>query len=373
MSVPGRSRRSFALAAVLGAVLLAAPAAGGPHAGAALGLPPVAAPDPARVALGRALFFDRNLSVNNTLSCGMCHVPSQGFSVNQTRTAVGMEGVSLRRNAPTLLNVAHVRAPFVDGRASGLEQQALQPFTHPEEMANPDLASVLRRIHATPRLRPLIERAYGRGERLDATRLAQSLADFQRSLVAAGAPFDRWRYAGEAGAIGALEQRGLAAFVARGCSACHTIGEHDALFSDGAFHNTGVAAASRRRAQQPVTAELVPGLHATLTPAELQRIGDPDRPDEGRFEVSGRAADRRAFRTPTLRNVELTAPYMHDGSLATLDAVLDFYAGGGSPADPAQDRRIRPFDYGPGERDALLAFLRSLTSPAARRLASDGP
>ncbi|KNZ31710.1 MAG: hypothetical protein AD742_15710 [Methylibium sp. NZG] len=341
--------------------------------GAGLGLPTLPALDERRVALGRALFFDRSLSVNGTLSCAMCHVPAQGFTVNEIRTSVGMEGASLRRNAPSLLNVGHVRTPFLDGRADSLEEQALQPFTNPHEMANPSIGSVLRRIDATPSHRRLVEHAWGRGQRITAARLGQALADYQRSLVAAGSPFDRWRYGDEPGALSAVEQRGFAAFVARGCTGCHLVGQRDALFSDGAFHNIGIATATRARAAQPVTAELVPGLAATLTPAELLRIGAPDAPDEGRFEVTGHEADRRAFRTPTLRNAELTAPYMHNGSLATLEQVLDYYARGGSPQDRLQDGRIRAFAFEAGERAALLAFLRSLTSPAARQLADTPP
>jgi cytochrome c peroxidase len=338
-----------------------------------LGLPPLPRPDPNQVALGRALFFDRSLSVNGTLSCAMCHVPQQGFTVNELRTAVGMEGASLRRNAPTLLNVATVRTLFVDGRAASLEQQALEPFTHPSEFANPDRAVVLKRIAAQPAYRALFRRAYGRGSAATESRVASALAAFQRSLIAAGSPFDRWRYGGDAAALPPQAQRGYAAFLARGCGACHTAGDDHAVFSDQAFHNTGIRAAAIDRAQRDLTTQLVPGLQATLTPAQLARIGAPEQPDEGRFEVTGQQADRRAYRTPTLRNVALTAPYMHDGSLLTLEDVLDHYAAGGTALDPLQDRRIAAFAFAPGERDDLLAFLRSLTSPAATRFAATRP
>jgi cytochrome c peroxidase len=183
-----------------------------------------------------------------------------------------------------------------------------------------------------------------------------------------------------AGATAALERgeatlseqalRGYAAFRARGCESCHRVADTHALFTDNAFHNTGIRAAAIARAQRDLTTQLVPGLQATLTPAELLRIGAPDAPDEGRFEVTGDQADRRAYRTPTLRNVALTPPYMHDGSLLTLQDVLRHYAEGGTPSDPLQDGRIAPFPFTPGERDDLIAFLRSLTSPAAARLAA---
>lgn len=347
------------VAATLGLLLLT-----GACRAAPLGLPPLPVPAAAQVELGRQLFFDRRLSVNGTLSCAMCHVPEQGFTVNELKTSVGMEGVSLRRNAPTLLNVAHVRTLFVDGRAPSLEAQALQPIVHPDEMANPDLQTVVRRVAAMPEYRAAFARAFGDGRPTPA-RLARALAAYQRSLLAADSPFDRWRFGGDASAISAEAQRGFALFLQHGCAACHSLAEKHALFSDGRFHNTGVQARSDARRGQAASFTLVPGLQATFDAPTLARIGVPDAPDSGRYEVTGREADRRAYRTPSLRNVALTAPYMHDGSLATLEDVLDHYARGGEPADAAQDRRLRPFDLDARDRDALLAFLQALTSPQA--------
>ncbi|MGD9835673.1 MAG: cytochrome-c peroxidase, partial [Piscinibacter sp.] len=310
------------------------------------------------------LFFDRRLSANGTLSCAMCHVPEQGFTVNEARTSVGMNGVSLRRNAPTLLNVAFVGALFHDGRAASLEQQALQPLVHPDEMANQNLAAVMARIEAMPEYRAPLRRAFGDAHPTPA-RVARALAAYERTLLAGGSPFDRWRYGGEREALSALAQRGFEQFRALGCIACHPVGERHALFSDGAFHNVGVRARSEALAAQPVDVVLIPGLATQVTPETLRTIGVADAPDLGRAEVTGRTADRRAFRTPSLRNVALTAPYMHDGSLATLDEVLDHYARGGWPADAQQDARIRPLPMDAETRRALIAFLESLTSPAA--------
>ncbi len=329
---------------------------------APLGLPPLPPPPAAQAALGLKLFFDRRLSVNGTLSCAMCHVPEQGFTAQQLKTSVGMEGVSLRRNAPSLLNVAYTSPLFVDGRAASLEAQALQPMLHPDEMANPDIETVLRRVAALPDYRSPFLRAFG-SARPTPARLAAALAAYQRTLVAAGSPFDRWHFGGEPGALGAEAERGFALFRQFGCDRCHRVGQHDALFSDGLFHNTGVQARSDATHGDGAAFTLVPGLEARFDAPTLQRIGVPDAPDLGRFEVTHEPADRRAFRTPSLRNVALTAPYMHDGSLATLDAVLDHYARGGTPADPQQDPRLQPFALAPADRAAMLAFLRSLTSP----------
>ncbi|WP_298824446.1 cytochrome c peroxidase [uncultured Piscinibacter sp.] len=348
----------------LAAWLLALAAQPVPAADAALGLPALKSPPAEQVALGRRLFFDRRLSANGTLSCAMCHVPEQGFTVNETRTSVGMHGVSLRRNAPTLLNVAYVERLFHDGRAASLEEQALQPLVHPDEMANASLASVIARVNALSDYRAPLRAAFG-SARASPQRLARALAAYQRTLIAAGSPFDRWYYGGDAEAMDGLAQRGFAVFRARGCVDCHAIGARHALFSDGGFHNIGVRARSESLNERPVDVVLVPGTTTQVTPETLRIIGVADAPDRGRHEVTGRAADLRAFRTPSLRNVALTAPYMHDGSLATLDEVLDHYVRGGWPADPAQDPRIRPIVLDAQERRALLAFLAALTSPAA--------
>lgn len=348
----------------LAALALVVGGAAATAADATLGLPVLKPPPAAQVALGRQLFFDRRLSANGTLSCAMCHVPEQGFTVNEARTSVGMNGVSLRRNAPTLLNVAFVGVLFHDGRAASLEQQALQPLVHPDEMANRNLAAVMARIAALPEYRAPLRRAFGDAQPTPA-RVARALAAYQRTLLAGGSPFDRWRFGGEREALSALAQRGFEQFRALGCVACHPVGERDALFSDGGFHNVGVRARSEALAAQPVDVVLIPGLATQVTPETLRTIGVADMPDLGRAEVTGRAADRRAYRTPSLRNVALTAPYMHDGSLASLDEVLDHYARGGWPADAQQDARIRPLALDADTRRALIAFLESLTSPAA--------
>ena len=254
---------------LLAAALVAGPACASDDA---LGLPPQPRPDAAQVALGRVLFFDRSLSVNGTLSCAMCHVPAQGFTVNEIRTAVGMEGASLRRNAPTLLNVGHMSPLFLDGRSQSLEQQALEPFTHPAEFANPGMAPVLQRIGATPAYRPLLNRAFGRGSEPTASRVASALAAFQRSLIAAGSPFDRWRYRGEP-ALPAQALRGYAAFRARGCESCHRVADTHALFTDNAFHNTGIRAAAivRGAARSHHAARARPASHVDTGRAAAHR------------------------------------------------------------------------------------------------------
>ena len=352
-------RRWIGAALVAGLALVTMPLAA---LSAPLGLPDTPRPPAAQVALGKALFFERGLSVNGTLSCAMCHVPEQGFTSNELRTSVGMEGVSLRRNAPTLLNVAYQRSLFHDGRARSLEHQALMPLLHPDEMANADEAALVARSARLPALRPLFARAYG-DSRPTAPRIAAALAAYQRTLLAGDSPFDHWHYAGDAGAMPAAARRGFEVFRAQGCDRCHLVGTTSSLFTDHGFHNVGVAWRSQARQRQDQPVQLVPGLTTRLTPQEVARIGVPDMPDLGRYEITRRAQDLRAIRTPTLRNVALTAPYMHDGSFDTLEQVIDHYAAGGSPTDPAQDPLIRPLALSREDRAALVAFLRALTAP----------
>ncbi len=373
MSRQPRLRFVVALAAAAACCIAgrvgAAPVAPGPltppaAANPALGLPALHAPPPALAALGRKLFFDRRLSANGSLSCAMCHVPAQGFTVNELRTSVGMNGVSLRRNAPTLLNVAHVRRLFVDGRAVSLEAQALQPLLHPDEMANPSLAAVLARIDSFADYRAPWRAAFKR-PRATAAGVASALAAYERSLIAADSNFDRWYFGHQPDALDATEQRGFALFRQHGCVQCHRVDADHALFTDAAFHNVGVQAHTDAQRRQSVAVQLAPGTTTLVTRAAMRRIGVEDQPDLGRYEVTRHPADRRAFRTPSLRNVALTGPYMHDGSFSTLASVVDYYAAGGTSSDPAQDARIRPLELDAADRAALVAFLGSLTSPVA--------
>jgi cytochrome c peroxidase len=291
----------------------------------------------------------------------MCHVPEQAFTSNELRTSVGMAGVSLRRNAPTLLNVAYVRELFHDGRARSLEQQATMPLLHPDEMANTRMAAVVSRLARWPEYRPLFGRAFG-DARPSARGIARALAAYQRTLLAGGSRFDRWRYGGEIDALTTQEQRGFDLFRSVGCVACHPVGERDALFTDHGFHNVGVQARSDALRRRDVTVELIPGVSTVLTREQVALVGVVDTPDLGRQEVSKRAADARAFRTPSLRSVALTGPYMHDGSLGSLEAVLEHYAAGGWPSDPAQDPRILALApaLDADSRDAIVAFLKTL-------------
>ena len=317
--------RGIALAASTSLCL----ALGGLEAGAAaapdsapLGLPALeelASDD--RIALGARLFFDPLLSVDGSMACSSCHLPDQAFTQNSVKTPMGRDGLPLSRNAPTLLNVAHRQRLFHDGRESDLARQAFSPLTAENEMGNRDLADVITRLAALPHYRRAFSSAFGDG--LNEKNLGLALADYQRSLLSANAPFDRWYYGGDADAMSDTAKAGFFVFSAVGCGDCHRFGHEFAHFTDDELHRTGIVGA-----------------------------------DTGLEAVTGKPADRFRFRTPTLRNVALTPPYMHDGSLATLPDVVTFYNTGGGTIDgnPA----LAPLGLSGEDQQALVAFLESL-------------
>lgn len=315
------------------------------------------------IALGAKLFFDRRLSVNGSMSCAMCHVPEQAFTNTELLTAVGVEGRSVKRSAPTLLNVGQLAPLMWDGREPMLETQWITPLVARNEMANPSAGQVIARIASLPDYDAPFAAAFGAGPSLD--RVGQALGAYQRTLVAAGSPFDQWR-AGDADALTAQARRGFALFTGTaGCASCHLVGANTASFTDGLFHDNGFGFRRERERQAPpatTRVQVAPGI-VHVVPMDLVRsVGLEREPDLGRYEATLDPADRWRFRTAPLRNIALTAPYMHDGALPDLRAVIDYYDAGGAP-HPEQDPRIRPLGLGEADKDALEAFLRGLTSP----------
>lgn len=343
---------------------------------AQLGLPRITSPDrnhltPESIALGRALFFDRRLSLNATVSCAMCHIPEQGFTSNEMQTAVGFEGRTVRRNTPTLYNVGYATRLFHDAREDRLEQQAWSPLLADNEMANPSIGVVLNTIRELPGYRAAFREAFGeRGVSMETVGMA--LAAYQRTLIAADTPFDRWRFGGEEAAINAAAKRGFELFTGRaGCAGCHIITDRDALFTDYKVHNTGIgyrAAMEVGPGTRRVT--LAPGVVVSVDQEIVASVSEPAAADVGRYEVTQDPRDRWKYKTPTLRNIRLTAPYMHDGSLANLREVVEFYNEGGID-NPLLEPRIRPLNLTRREIDDIIAFLSTLTSPHVPTLVSD--
>lgn len=337
-----------------------------------LGLPatPAAAEvqdTPAQIALGERLFFDRRLSLNRTLSCAMCHVPAQAFAVNELATAVGIEGRTVKRNAPTLLNVGYLHTLFHDGRESRLEQQVWGPLLASNEMGNPSIGYVLDNLRQWPDYPARFQAAFGAGPGME--NVGRALAAYQRTLTAGGSDFDRWYYGRQQDALSASAQRGFALFRGKaGCVACHSVGEKSALFTDEKLHNTGLGfLASMAPSGGHRRSEVAPGTAIAYDLAAVAPSSERPPNDLGRYEVSQNPDDRWKFRTPGLRNVALTRPYMHNGSLSTLADVVAFYDGGGVQNE-LLDPLIKPLHLGAEERADLVAFLESLTSPALKDL-----
>ncbi len=303
----------------------------------ALGLPavPVPADNPPTaetIALGRKLYYDPLLSVDNSISCATCHHPDKGFADGAV-FSTGVGGKKGGRNSPTVCNSAFYTVQFWDGRAPSLEKQAEGPVRNPVEMAH-TLAGVEQKLAANPEYVAEFQKSFGPGP-ITYDMVEKAIATFERTVISGNSPFDRYYFGGEKKALSASAQRGLKVFLnpnKGNCNVCHSIGEKDALFTDNKFHNVGVGAE----------------VNGTMK-------------DSGRYEVTKNEADRGAFKTPSLRNVALTAPYMHDGSLASLKDVIDFYVGGGN-SNPHRDKQIRALDFlTRQERDDLVAFLESLT------------
>jgi cytochrome c peroxidase len=291
-----------------------------------LGLGPRSLPEDnpltsARVALGRKLFFDPILSGDGTVACASCHRPDRGFASAEARPR-GIRGQMTTRRAPSLLNRAFGKSFFWDGRTATLEEQALQPIEHPAEMGS-SVADVLGRLRAHKDYPALFAAAFPDG--VTAANLGKAIAAFERVLVRGDSRIDRFRQNGKHGGLTPSERHGLWLYESKGqCWRCHA----GPNFTDEDFHNTGV--------------------NWGKEPADL-----------GRFTATKKDADRGKFKTPTLRGVDQTAPYMHDGSLKTLEEVVEFYNRGGG-ANLHLDPRIRPLGLTAGEIHDLVAFLKAL-------------
>ncbi|WP_148560807.1 cytochrome-c peroxidase [Magnetospira sp. QH-2] len=333
-----------------------------------LGLPPLdlaigdAEKMAERIALGRKLFFDRRLSINGTMSCAMCHIPEQGFAQHELATSVGVEGRSVRRNAPTILNVAYMELMFHDGRDDSLETQIFGPLLAQAEMANPSVGFVLQTIRQAKDYDGLFESAYG--EPVDFGHLGSALAAYERSLLLANSPFDRWFYGKQDSALTDQAKKGFALFTGKaGCAICHPVEETGTVFTDQQLHNTGLGYLRDivdPSDQGPVAVQVAPGVVYNLARSTIDSVGLPRQKDLGRKEVTNDPDDMYLFKTPGLRNVALTAPYMHDGSLRRLRDVVDFYDQGGFQYE-GTDPALRPLHLTEPEKKALVAFLESLT------------
>jgi len=334
-----------------------------------LGLPPPSASpttsissnvpvrDDGLVSLGAKLFYDNRLSADGLHSCSSCHQPDKYFA-DGLDVSRGVGNKLGTRNAPSLLNVSYNPTQFWDGREDTLEHQALRPLINPREMGQPDHEAVLAVIRRDKDYLADFKRVFNMRSATDITidRVVSALATYQKTLIAGDSPFDRYLYGGEAHAISEGALRGYKLFVgAAACVKCHTIDRGNALFTDNEFHalSVGLNQIAPRLAELTVklSAEKLRGI-----PVDDIVLTDDDFAELGRFVVTLQPQDIGTFRTPTLRNVAMTAPYMHDGSVKTLAEAVDlevFYR---------SNEQGHPLLLTPPERQDLIMFLESLTS-----------
>ena len=282
-----------------------------------------------KIALGRALFFDKQLSIDGTVSCATCHDPASAFASGEA-VAIGVRGQKGTRNAPTLLNSVSSKTYFWDGRVTTLEEQAKHPLLNPSEMGMKNEAALVGRLSDIDEYRKSFHRVFPR-EGITIDTIAIAIAAFERTLVSDNSPFDRF-IRGDRDAISAAQKRGWELFKGKaGCIECHSFSSASPFFTDFKFYNTGIGF------------------------TEL-----------GRYLVTKDSKDIGAFKTPTLRDVELTGPYMHNGSIKTLLDVVRFYNQGGEK-NSNLDKKLHPLNLTDEEMSELVEFMRALTSDAVLR------
>jgi cytochrome c peroxidase len=319
-------------------------------------LPPGGEPTADRIALGRKLYFDTRLSKDGTVACATCHDVSRGFT-DHRNVSEGIGDHLGRRSAPTTMNAALLQSMFWDGRAPSLEEQAKLPILNPIEMGHPDAASAVAAIGGDSAYQDLFEKAYGRAPNYDD--LGRAIASFERTLIFLDAPFDRFA-AGDAKAISPAAQRGFALFNGKArCVSCHMINASNPLGTDNLFHNIGVSA--RKQNFEALAQQALGALQGGAGVEAVDKLAlQTDMSELGRFIVTKNRGDIGAFKTEQLRNIGLTAPYMHDGSLRTLWDVMDHYNKGGE-TNPYLDGGIEPLSLSEDEINDVVAFLFSLT------------
>ena len=293
-----------------------------------LGLTPVPVPEDnpvtaEKIELGKMLFFDKRLSGDNTLSCATCHNPKAGWTLHRAN-AVGIKDQEGDRNIPTIINAAYYEEHFWDGRAPGLEAQAVGPIQNPIEMGQ-SLDDLVKELSEVPAYVERFQKAFGTDVTKDA--IAKALASFERTILGGNSPYDKFK-AGDEKALNDIQKKGLELFESVGCSTCHT----PPLFSNHRYYNAGVGM-------------------------------DKEKIDEGRKNVTKKDSDLGKFRVPEIRNVAETAPYFHDGSAETLEDAVALMGGGGkdNPNLSSMLKAVRDSKLTEDDRKALVEFLKTLT------------
>jgi cytochrome c peroxidase len=314
-----------------------------------------------QVALGQKLFFESRLSDDGTVACATCHDPARAFTDGRP-LSVGIHGRVGQRNAPTVLNALYNKSQFWDGRVTTLEQQAALPITNPFEMGSGTIGEAVARIASDKQYQAEFMQAFDRD--VNEYDMLRAIAAYERTLVSFDSPFDHF-IAGDANAISEQAKRGWELFNSKArCNRCHALTDNQrdvTLFMDNDFHNIGIGILRHRvgplaqQAERDIALGHVSGIDTAAITSEMSVLG--------RFLVTRKPDDIASFKTPGLRNVLVTGPYFHDGSMQTLWDVMDHYNKGDGITDPWLDKDIQPLAMTEPEIDEVVAFLASLTSP----------
>ncbi len=302
-------------------------------------------------ALGKNLYFDKRLSNDGTVSCSTCHDPAIAFASRDV-VAIGIQNLNGTRNAPTLLNAKFNNSYFWDGRARTLEEQAKEPLLNPKEMGMETEAALVARVASIPEYRELFGQVFGR-QGITLNNIAKAIAAYERTLLSNDSPFDRF-IAGNPNAVTEAQKRGWKLFQGKAeCISCHTFSANSSLFTDLKFYNTGVGVIDFSRSVSSMKENVTNDINSYAHTEGISELG--------RYLVTRQPKDIGAYKTPTLRDVELTFPYMHNGSIRTLLDVVRFYNEGGRK-NPYLDSKIHPLKLTDSEMSEIVEFLRALTS-----------
>lgn len=340
---------------------------------APLGLPEVPIPadnsqSDAKIALGDRLFHEQRFSADGKVSCATCHAEETAFTDHRA-VSKGHNGLLGTRNAPTVINAAYLETQFWDGREPNLEGQSKQPPVNPVEGGLPNHEALLKIIRDDAAYVKAFKQVFDVDkENITIDHYAKAIASFERTIVAGDSPFDRYQYGGDKSAMSEAAVRGLEVYLGQGrCVSCHIIEHDQALFTDNRFHNIGVGFKNIQGREGEIAEKFLMA-KSEGADVDVTVLSDPDASELGRFAISEDINKIGAFKTPTLRNIELTPPYMHDGSQKTLEDMVNFYNNGGrvntdDPLTPFLSGGIRPLNLSDQQKKDLVAFLKALTSP----------
>ena len=324
-----------------------------------LGLPPLKIPSDnpqtkEKIALGSAFFHDTRFSADGTISCASCHQLDKAFT-DGLAVARGIKGQTGPRNSPTIVNAAFFETLFLDGRESSLEGQALGPFLNPVEHGLENNQKILEVVLNDKVYTKALQKIFNVSEKaITVQHIAKAIASFERTLIAGNSLFDQYYFGRDRSKLSASAARGLRIFRRKGnCANCHEISWNNALFSDNRFYNIGISFKSI----QPLLDDFI----QVIKNAKEFTLTDKQHSELGRFNVTKSIADIGKFKTPTLRNIALTSPYMHDGSMQTLEEIVEYYDKGGAK-NRFLDAAIFPLNLTDQEKADLVAFMKSLTS-----------